>query len=167
MIDLAALMLSCQLTMNAGMGNLLGHVVTAESAANPFAIGTVPALERQPATLEEAVATARALAAAGRRYDAGLAQISSANFTWLELTLEQAFDPCTNLAAGARVLAHCYERARATHDGQAAVTAALSCYNTGNFEAGVANGYVQRVSGAKPPTKPRSVLDEMLASGIK
>lgn len=36
--------------------------------------------------------------------DVGLAQINSSNFSWLGLTMQTAFDPCRNLAAGARVL---------------------------------------------------------------
>lgn len=36
--------------------------------------------------------------------DVGLAQVNSSNFAWLGLTAETAFDPCRNLAAGARVL---------------------------------------------------------------
>jgi hypothetical protein len=36
--------------------------------------------------------------------DVGLAQVNSANFGWLGLTMQTALDPCSNLAAGARVL---------------------------------------------------------------
>lgn len=36
--------------------------------------------------------------------DVGLAQVNSANFLWLGLTMQTAMDPCMNLAAGARVL---------------------------------------------------------------
>ncbi len=36
--------------------------------------------------------------------DVGLAQVNSANFGWLGLTMQTAMDPCRNLAAGARVL---------------------------------------------------------------
>jgi hypothetical protein len=36
--------------------------------------------------------------------DVGLAQVNSANFGWLGLTMESALDPCRNLAAGAAVL---------------------------------------------------------------
>jgi hypothetical protein len=36
--------------------------------------------------------------------DVGLAQVNSANFSWLGLTMESALDPCRNIAAGARVL---------------------------------------------------------------
>jgi type IV secretion system protein VirB1 len=36
--------------------------------------------------------------------DVGLAQVNSANFARLGLTLQTALDPCRNLAAGARVL---------------------------------------------------------------
>lgn len=37
-------------------------------------------------------------------YDYGLAQINSSNLGWLRLTPLTVMDPCTNLAAGARVL---------------------------------------------------------------
>jgi type IV secretion system protein VirB1 len=36
--------------------------------------------------------------------DVGIAQINTANFGWLGLTMETAFDPCRNLAAGSKVL---------------------------------------------------------------
>lgn len=37
-------------------------------------------------------------------FDVGLAQVNSANFGWLGLTMETALDPCRNIAAGAAVL---------------------------------------------------------------
>src|SRR5690242_8618879 len=37
-------------------------------------------------------------------FDAGLTQVNSANFGWLGLALQDALDPCKNLAAGAKVL---------------------------------------------------------------
>jgi type IV secretion system protein VirB1 len=36
--------------------------------------------------------------------DVGIAQVNSTNFGWLGLTMATAFDPCRNIAAGARVL---------------------------------------------------------------
>lgn len=36
--------------------------------------------------------------------DVGIAQVNSSNFGWLGLTMATALDPCTNLAAGAKVL---------------------------------------------------------------
>lgn len=36
--------------------------------------------------------------------DVGIAQVNSANFSWLGLTMETALDPCRNFAAGAKVL---------------------------------------------------------------
>ncbi len=37
-------------------------------------------------------------------FDAGLTQVNSTNFGWLGLTLQDALDPCQNLAAGVKVL---------------------------------------------------------------
>lgn len=124
-------------------------VVMQESGGNPFAIGINggPRLERQPVTFSEAVATAEVLKAKGYNFDAGLGQINVKNFSWLGLRVADLFDPCANLRAAATVLADCYDRAaRGRGDGQGALHAALSCYNTGSMTRGVGNGYVAKVA---------------------
>ena len=67
----------------------------------------VAALVRQPRTRAEALATARALQAAGWNFSVGLAQINLRNFERLGLSLESAFEPCNNLAAMQTVLVEC------------------------------------------------------------
>lgn len=144
----------------------LAAVVRTESRANPLAIGINTKgvrLPRQPATRAEAVATAKWLMARGYNFDAGLAQINSANFDWLGLGVEDLFDPCLNLRASATVLTDCYQRAaKGQGAGQAALRAALSCYNTGNFQRGMTNGYVARVAAQAgvivPSLRPESVV---------
>lgn len=59
--------------------------------------------------------------------DAGLMQINSANWSWLGLTAETAFDPCQSIRAAGALLA------------------SYSRFNTGNPVAGVGNGYVAAV----------------------
>ena len=89
-------------------------LVSVESAFNPWAIGVVGgALVRQPRHRAEALATARALQAAGWNFSVGLGQINVGNFERLGLTLDAAFEPCTNLTAMQSVLAECFDRARA------------------------------------------------------
>lgn len=154
MIELGALILACapaihQTTMQA--------VVTHESARNPYAIGVNRAepLPRQPRSKAEAVAIAKRLQEAGASWDGGLAQINNANLEWLDMSIEDVFDPCKNLQAAQRVLAECYARALREHEpGQAALAAALSCYNTGDLERGVANGYVHKVRAKVPALEP-------------
>lgn len=124
-------------------------VARAESALDPFAIGVNgPRLRVGRArSAAEAVAMARGLLQAGRDIDLGLAQINVRNLSRLGLSLEAAFDPCRNLAAGARVLREGYERGAARHGpGQPALRVALSYYNTGHAQRGLANGYVARVT---------------------
>lgn len=124
-------------------------VARAESALDPFAIGVNGPKARRPSarSAAEAVATARTLLQAGHDLDLGLVQINVRNLPRLGLTLEAAFDPCRNLAAGARVLREGYARGAARHGpGQAALRVALSYYNTGRAERGFANGYVARVT---------------------
>lgn len=130
-------------------------VVQVESAANPHAIGVAGgALARQPRHRGEALATAKQLARTGWDFSVGLAQINVRNLPRLGLSLEQAFEPCTNLGAMQTLLADCYTRARGRsasgnrRDDQQALRQALSCYYSGNFATGFAHGYVRRIEQA-------------------
>lgn len=137
-------------------------VVQVESGFNPWAIGVVGGhLRRQPATRAEGLATARALRAQGWDFSVGLGQINLRNFARLGLTLESAFDPCTNLAALQTILADCFERAPAPPSApQAALRQALSCYYSGNFTTGFVHGYVSKVAVAARRTTPASTPKE-------
>jgi len=155
LVNFAALALACAPAIHP---TTLHALVRHESRANPYAIGLrhpTLRLARQPATLQEALATAHDLQRRGIDFDAGLGQINVRNWKKLGLTAQQVFDPCTNLRATQVLLADCYVRAVKRYPaGQAALHAALSCYNAGNFSAGFANGYVARVvaqAGAPPP----------------
>ncbi|WP_323000546.1 lytic transglycosylase domain-containing protein [Denitromonas sp.] len=127
----------------------LAAIVRQESAGNPFAIGINGGarLPRQPQTKAEAVATAEWLQANGYNFDAGVGQINVRNLGWLGMSVEDLFDPCINLKGAATVLSDCYRRAVPKYgEGQPALHAALSCYNTGDFSKGFANGYVMKVA---------------------
>jgi type IV secretion system protein VirB1 len=129
-------------------------LIAVESARNPYAIGVVGgALLRQPVNHREAIATARALEARGWDFSVGLGQINRRNFARLGLSLDTAFDPCTNLAAMQAVLGECFDRAGATVRADAArLRDALSCYYSGNFSTGHRHGYVRKVvlASARP-----------------
>ena len=123
-------------------------LIQAESRQNQFAIGVQKGrLARQPVSLAEASATAAMLVRQGVNFDAGYAQINSANFARTGLTAVTAFDPCSNLAAASLILRDCYGRAQGLAKGneQYQLRLALSCYNTGGFSKGLANGYVRSV----------------------
>lgn len=147
MIPLAAFMVLVQQCAPDVAPATMAAVVHVESDFNPYAIGVVHGrLKRQPASLAEAVATARALDAAGWNYSSGLAQVNRSNWTRFGLTPETAFDPCRNLAAGAAILQGCFERARRIRaQTQEALRSGLSCYASGDFSTGYRTGYVQRV----------------------
>ena len=132
-------------------------VVAVESAFNPHAIGVVGGvLERQPHNHAEALATTKALRAGGWNFSVGLGQINVRNLGRLGLTVEQAFDPCANLAAMQRLLGDCFERAGLKERSpQLALRRALSCYYSGNFVTGFREGYVNRVLHALDPSAVR------------
>jgi type IV secretion system protein VirB1 len=120
---------------------VMSHVVDVESGANPYAIGVVGGqLERQPRDLAEALATVHMLDAKGYNYSLGVAQVNRANLGKYGLdSYEKAFDACSNLAAGAQILAACYARS-SDNWGKA-----FSCYYSGDFVTGYRDGYVQKV----------------------
>jgi type IV secretion system protein VirB1 len=139
----------------------LRAIASVESSLNPYANGVVGgALQRQPKTLLEGIATVTALRANKSRFSAGIAQIYIGNWAAHGLTAQTVFDPCLNLRAAAEILTDCHTRAtRISHDPQAALRKALSCYYANNFTTGFTDGYVQRVvvtalrngADAKPP----------------
>jgi type IV secretion system protein VirB1 len=121
-------------------------IIQTESSGEPFALNVNGG--RQPARQNNAVdaaATARRYVAAGYSVDLGLGQINSRNMRWLGLTWDTVFDPCTNVAALARVLTTNYNAVSAGRDPQTALRVALSMYNTGSQTRGFRNGYVAKV----------------------
>lgn len=128
----------------------LSAIVRHESSVNPYAIGVNAdgyRLPRQPRSKTEAIEVATWLQEHGYNFDGGYGQVNVKNLAWLGMTVADLFEPCKNLQGAARVLGHCYARASKRYgEGQQALRHALSCYNTGNFEAGFANGYVLKVA---------------------
>lgn len=141
-----------------------------ESSFNPWAIGVVGgALHRQPRDAAEALATARALHAAGWSFSVGLGQINVRNLPRLGLSLDTAFEPCRNLAAMQTVLLECFSRATGRRAGspslasaQQALQRSLSCYYSGNFSTGFQHGYVHRVRTAIPGLPATSPVPPVL-----
>lgn len=141
-VSLAALLAQCAPQVSP---DTMAAIVQTESEGNPWAIGVNGAAGvRQPSSQDEAIRVARDLIARGRNIDMGLAQINSANLSWLKLSVEQVFDPCNNLRAGAFILTDNYRRAVSTGI-ERPLHAALSAYNTGSFTRGLRNGYVAKV----------------------
>ena len=151
MLDLFAVLSLAQTCAPSVAPETLAAIAHVESRFDPLAIGVNagPRPGRRARNADEAASRARRLLARGANLDLGLAQINSDNLAWLRLSVEDAFDPCRNLAAAATVLRAGYRpkgadaRAR-----QAALRAALSRYNTGHPQRGLRNGYVARVEAA-------------------
>jgi type IV secretion system protein VirB1 len=123
-------------------------LIRTESGFNPFAININGGkrLARQPTSRGEAAGWVRWLITRGYSVDLGLMQINSVHLRRFGLDAMTAFDSCLNLQAGARILSENYSRAlKETDDSRAALLKALSAYNTGDFQRGFRNGYVERV----------------------
>ncbi len=128
----------------------LEAVIRVESGGDPLAIHVngVRVQPTQATSAAKAAQIAEGYILRGYSVDLGLMQVNSRNLMALGTTVERVLDPCTNVRDGAAILTADYaEAARTRGDGQAALQAALSAYNTGSFYRGFANGYVARYYG--------------------
>ncbi len=140
---------------------LMQALVRTESAWQPLAIGMDKAqgTVKQPATLVEAIATAKELAASGRKFSVGLAQIHVSNVALYGMTWEQAFDACENLAVGQKILWNFYHRASASgYSGVAAIWAALRGYNSGGVDRAMSDEYANRIFAYMSSAPPQVQL---------
>jgi len=128
----------------------LQAIAQVESGDNPLAV-SVNGIGVQPppaGNAQEAAHVAERYIARGYSVDIGLMQVNSHNLVALGVTVAQVLDPCRNIHAAATILTADYAAAARTRgDGQAALQAALSAYNTGDFYRGFSNGYVARYYG--------------------
>jgi len=126
----------------------MAAVVKQESGGQPWVVNN-NTTKRSVTFTSKAAAVAAAVAAIGRgeSVDMGLAQINSNNLPALGLSVNQIFDPCTNIAAGARILATGYEKT-------GSLGGALSMYNTGRADSRIGVAYAQKVFGQAGATVP-------------
>ena len=145
--DAEAALLACGSSVEPSTLRAIMHV---ESGGRVFAVN-VNGVQYQPppaATVAGATAEAESWIARGYNVDLGLMQVNNSNLASLGFTVAQMFDPCVNIQAGASILTADYlAAATGRPDPQDALKAALSAYNTGNFERGFYNGYVAKYYG--------------------
>lgn len=136
----------------------LGAIVRTESNGHVYAVSDdgprgMPWSQRKHmlrsfrlSSAQEAADLARTLIAQGHLVGMGLTQVNSQHLPKLGVSIEQLFDPCTNLMVGGQILSLLYEQALRRFQGeQTALRAAISAFNTGNFYDGLRNGYVAKV----------------------
>lgn len=120
-------------------------VVTADGTTKPERKKVTFKSPIEIKTVQDAVTVAYMAIEAGHSVDLGYMQVNSRNLKALGYSVEDMFEPCKNLAAGARVLTAFYVAAQPKYKTeQTALKAALSAYNTGDFEKGFTNGYLAR-----------------------
>jgi len=100
-------------------------IIRTESGFNPLALHVNGdfRLPAAPRTVAAATGWAEWLIQRGYSVDMGLMQINSRNLGMLHMTVAEAFDPCRNLSAGARILTANYlQAAKAAGPGSQAAT---------------------------------------------
>lgn len=166
--ELSALIARCAPTVHP---ETMAAVVSAESRGHQFAIADagpvkLPWAQRKalvrsiyPGSLQEAVSTAQALIANGHTVSLGVAQVNDRNLARMGVSIRDMFDPCMNIAVGGKILTNFYEKAVTKFgNGPAALQAALSAYNSGDWSRGAKDGYVALVY--KQLGKPLSIRAE-------
>lgn len=153
--ELSALIARCAPTVHP---ETMAAVISAESRGHLFAIADagpkgMPWAQRKALvrsyyldSVDSAVAKASGLIANGHTVSLGPAQVNDRNLPALGLSVRDVFDPCTNVAAGGKILTEFYMKAaRQFGAGPRALRAALSAYNSGSWVRGEQDGYVRLV----------------------
>ena len=109
-------------------------------------------LQRQPNSKLEAVLWMHWLLQHRISVSVGLLQVNTDNAARFRLNPERLFDPCTNIAVAANLLAEaCAAQKQAAPNNPDALLRALSVYNSGTADFGFYNGYVDRIlKNARP-----------------
>ena len=126
----------------------MAAIVRTESKSNPLAIGLNrhKKLGYQPSNLKQATSWVEYLDKHGYDFDVGLGQVNIRNIRKYGYKPTDMLDPCKNLQVASLILLNNYKAALATSNNQNdALYKAISAYNTGNYQNGFTNGYVQRV----------------------
>ena len=136
----------------------MAAIVKVESGGNPYAIGDNTSKSRvspTPKTAHEAATIALDLLRKGHSLDLGLAQINSNNLKGYKVSVQDIFEPCTNLKVGSKILSTFYTKSAQVYGhGDISLFHALSAYNTGSFFRGP--GYVEKIlnaAGSKASTR--------------
>lgn len=111
-------------------------VIRVESGGNPWTIDDDTARRSYTfATKQNALHMAKKLVAAQHNLDIGLTQLNTFWLTPMHMSITQAFEPCTNVWAGATVLARSYTAAAARYGpGETALFHAFEAYNSGHMD---------------------------------
>lgn len=139
----------------------MSAVVQNESGGNPLAIhDNATGKSYSPRSMAEAVALAERLIAAGNSVDMGLAQINSKNLKWIGMTVEQVFDPCSNLQASQQILVDAHKQSGGD------LQKTLQIYNTGKTAGSQYASKVYGKAGVVVPAIPGGSLAGWARSGI-
>ena len=128
--------------------DLIRAIATQESLGEPtaFYINQWSLDQFSDLSLSDAILVTTSLVAEGFTVDVGLMGINSRNITKFGTSISAAFDPCTNIKLGEKILVDNISYAQHHgHHGDQAIKVALSLYNTGSVSRGFNNGYVDKV----------------------
>ena len=142
----------------------MSAIIGTESSGDPWAIfvnGMGPAGSMRFPNKQAAIAAATHYIRQGYKVDMGLAQVDSENLGMLHLTVSQAFNPCTNVSAGAVIMAGAYIQAlKAGYPaGVQALTHGFEAYNSGQTSGDYSYAQtVWRHAGVRLPTDIQNMV---------
>ncbi|EPN0316288.1 lytic transglycosylase domain-containing protein [Vibrio vulnificus] len=146
----------CQNTVDP---EIISRLIQTESSKRPYVVAIKGStVAKQPETREEAISFIKQLDKMGFNYSVGLMQVNVSNFSKVGLTLDNAFDFCENIKAGAFLFNDCHVRAKQkfpNRENSYHIDAAASCYYSGNFNYGFltekayGSSYVERFNKVK------------------
>lgn len=137
----------------------MAAIIGTESSGWPWTINVngLPDGAMRFSTKQAAITAATRYIRMGYKVDMGIAQVDSENLSWLGLSVQQAFNPCSNLKAAQKILIGAYRQAGA--NGTQSLDGAFQAYNSGNTSGdGRYAKVVYRQAGVEVPAIPGGQL---------
>lgn len=133
-------------------------IIQTESSGNPYAIGDNTTRKSHfPKSRREAVQLADNLLSLGHSLDMGLMQINSSHLKSRNLSLDEIFDPCSNINIGTSILSEFFRKYDRGEARDVVLFKALSAYNTGSAWKGP--GYINKILQAAGATYRITVIN--------
>ncbi|AYN25683.1 transglycosylase (plasmid) [Buttiauxella sp. 3AFRM03] len=139
----------------------ISDIAKTESGFHPYAIAEIVPLKgggsrvisHMPSSKDDAINIVEKIKKNKHRFSVGVMQITSTNFSIYNVNAEVMLNPCDNLSVAEKIILDCYKRG-------GTLKRALSCYYSGNFEAGQRSetsfgntSYIQRIGYVVPSTR--------------
>lgn len=127
---------------------IIRAIIKEESSKNPLSVNVnkdgKSLISYRPKNKQKAINIAKEWINKGYSVDIGLMQLNSDNLENFNISLDEAFNPCTNIKISSTIYHNFFKALKKKSSYKKRIYQAFSAYNTGSYTKGFKNGYVKK-----------------------